>query len=179
MRSTPIALALALLLPLAGCARGAARSAPAGPGDDHSRHAGHAAHGDAGFHALQERGATAMGVDQYTSTHHFDALPDGGRIELQREVADPAGVARIRAHLRAVAEAFSRGDFATPAAVHGREVPGAAVLAAKRAVVGYTFRELPRGGEVRITTADPEALRAVHEFMAFQRSDHRAGGREH
>ena len=32
--------------------------------------------------------APAMGVIQYTSTHKFDALPDGGRIELQNDKND-------------------------------------------------------------------------------------------
>jgi hypothetical protein len=49
-------------------------------------------------------------------------------------------------------------------------------MAAKKDKITYTFRELPRGGELRIRTKDSEALRAIHEFMAFQRSDHRAGG---
>jgi hypothetical protein len=33
---------------------------------------------------------------------------------------------------------------------------------------------LPGGGEVRIRTASPAALAAIHEFLAFQRMDHRA-----
>jgi hypothetical protein len=71
---------------------------------------------------VQARGADArgMGVDQATSVHRFDALADGGRIELRRGVDDPAGVAQVRAHLRGVAAAFARGDFGTPAFVHGR-----------------------------------------------------------
>src|SRR4051812_49278676 len=55
---------------------------------------------DSSFGAMQKRGKQAMGVDQYTSTHKFDALPDGGRIELQRNSDDSAGVATIRAHVR-------------------------------------------------------------------------------
>jgi hypothetical protein len=117
-----------------------------------------------------------MGVDQHTSVHQFDALPDGGRIELQRGVDDPAGVAQIRQHLREIAAAFGASDFRTPGFVHAQEVPGTAVMAARRATITYTMRELPRGGEVRITTRDPEALAAVHAFIAFQRQDHRAGG---
>ncbi len=50
-------------------------------------------------------------------------------------------------------------------------------MAAKRSTIRYVYRPLPDGGEVRISTSDPEALRAIHEFMAFQRRDHRAGGR--
>ena len=131
---------------------------------------------DSSFAALQERGKAAMGVDQYTSTHQFDALPDGGRIELQRDGDDSAGVAQIRKHLREIAAAFKAGDFTTPGFVHSGEVPGTRVMAAKRSLITYTFKPLPRGGEVRIVTKDPEALKAIAEFMAFQRHDHRAGG---
>jgi hypothetical protein len=117
-----------------------------------------------------------MGVDQYTSIHLFDALPDGGRIELQRAVDDSAGVAQIRRHLRTIAGAFAGGDFGTPAFVHAQKVPGTDVMAAKRSLISYTVRDLPRGGELRITTRDPAAIAAVHDFMAFQRMDHHAGG---
>jgi hypothetical protein len=134
---------------------------------------------DSAFAAMQRRGADAraMGVDQYTSVHQFDALPDGGRIELQRDVDDSAGVAQIRKHLREIAAAFKQGDFRTPAFVHDHQVPGTIVMAAKREAITYTVHDLPRGGEVRIVTHDSEALAAIHEFIAFQRHDHHAGGR--
>lgn len=117
-----------------------------------------------------------MGVDQYTSTHRFDRLPDGGRIELQRQGDDSAGIAQIRRHLRDIATAFGRGDFSTPLFVHMRQVPGTPVMASRRAAISYSVADLPRGAEVRITTRDTAALAAVHEFIAFQRQDHRAGG---
>src|SRR5579872_5220048 len=78
--------------------------------------------GDSAYHAMQARGAQAMGVDQYTSTHHFTDAPDGGRIELERNVDDSAGVD----HLRMIAQTFGSGDFSTPMFVHMREVPGTA-----------------------------------------------------
>ena len=142
-------------------------------------HAAPAAGQDTTFAGMQTRGRAAMGVDQYTSTHHFDALPDGGRIELQRDADDSAGVATIRAHIRAIAAAFKGGDFSTPAFVHMRMVPGTDVMVAKRARIRYEPRDLPRGAELRIRTTDPEAIAAIHRFMAFQRSDHRATGRTH
>ena len=172
MRFPALTLTLALGAPALPAALGAQHA------HDHaSHHASHAAHAaDTGFAALQARGRVHMGVDQYTSTHRFDALPDGGRIELQRDVDDAEGVAVIRAHLRGIARAFAEGDFGTPAAVHAMEVPGTAVMAARRAAIRYEYRDLPRGGEVRIVTRDPEAVAAIHAFMAFQRGDHRAGG---
>jgi hypothetical protein len=131
---------------------------------------------DTSFAGVQTRGRAAMGVDQYTSTHRFDALPDGGRIELQRDSDDSVGVTTIRAHIRAIALAFKSGDFSTPGFVHMRMVPGADVMAAKRGVISYEPRDLPRGAELRIRTTDAEAIAAIHRFMAFQRSDHHAGG---
>jgi hypothetical protein len=132
---------------------------------------------DSAYHAMQARGAHAMGVDQYTSTHHFTDLADGGRIELERNVDDSAGVAMIRHHLHMIAHAFGSGDFSTPMFVHMRDVPGTATMAAKRNAITYTVTDLPRGGAVRIRTRDPEALAAIHQFLAFQRSDHRAHAR--
>lgn len=131
---------------------------------------------DSAFVAMQQRGRSVMGVDQYSSTHTFDDLPDGGRIVLQRDTTDTAGTRAIRDHLRHEAERFAAGDFADPAAVHARAVPGTAMMSARRAAIRYEFHELPRGGELRITTTDTAAVRAVHEFLAFQRGEHRAGG---
>jgi hypothetical protein len=141
----------------------------------HSSHDGPA---DTSFAASQARGADqrGMGVDQYTSAHRFDALADGGRIELLREVGDSAGIVQIRRHLREIATAFAAGDFGTPGFVHMQQVPGTEVMAARRAAITYVERDLPRGGEGRITTHDPAALKAIHEFIAFQRGGHHAGG---
>ena len=141
---------------------------------DHAAHAAApAATNDSAFRALQQRGRGTMGVDQYASRHRFEDLPEGGRIELQMREADSAGVARIRGHLRQTLEEFRRGEFTAPEATHAMTVPGTAVMAARRDRITYVFRELPKGGEIRIRTTDAEALAAVREFLAFQRADHR------
>ena len=141
-----------------------------------SRASKHAATKDTAFSSMQHRGGVAMGVDQYTSTHKFDALPTGGRIELQRDDDDPEGIATIRAHIRAIAKAFKFGDFSTPAFVHMKDVPGAKVMREQRREIRYAPHDLPRGAELIIRTKDASALEAVHEFMAFQRGEHHAGG---
>jgi hypothetical protein len=128
---------------------------------------------DTAFASMQARGQAAMGVDQYTSTHQFEDLADGGRIELQRDSSDHAGVAEIRAHLQRIAKAFAAGNFNVPGFVHAGEVPGTSVMRERRARISYRFSPLPGGGQVRITTSDPTARRAVHEFLAFQRREHR------
>jgi uncharacterized protein YjhX (UPF0386 family) len=125
---------------------------------------------------MQERGKMAMGVDQTTSTHAFDALPDGGRIELLRDVNDSLGIAQIRAHLRLIQHAFQAGDFSTPQFVHMQSMPGTAVMTEKHDLITYTYHDLPRGGEVVIKTSDASALAAIHEFMGAQRMEHHATG---
>lgn len=143
-------------------------------------HTGHHQHGtgDSAFSALQERGGRIMRVDQYQSVHRFDALPDGGRIELQSLAGDSADVAQIRRHFGEIHALFVAGDFSTPMAVHATAVPGTGVMAERRSRIRYTLRDLPNGAELRLTTTDPEVVRAIHEFLAFQRGEHRAPGRE-
>lgn len=134
---------------------------------------------DSAFTALQERGAIAMGVNQYTSSHVFESLPDGGRIVLQRDSVDSAGTATIREHMRDIARRFSAGDFSIPGMVHAMEVPGTAAMTARRSSIRYSADTLPRGAQVRILTRDPTALAAVHEFLEFQRRDHRTKDHAH
>ena len=123
-------LALFLVCTAIGCvSRSSDAPDSAATGDhDPSLHAEHAAggrgQGDSAFTALQARGATGMGVDQYTSSHTFEPLPTGGRITLRREVDDSAGVEQIRAHLGEIAASFAAGDFTTPGFVHAGAVPG-------------------------------------------------------
>jgi hypothetical protein len=161
----------AVLLCVAGCAAPRPAGSPGAP----------AAPADSAFAALQARGASpgGMGVDQYTSAHRFDDLADGGSIRLERLADDPAGIQQIRAHMRQIADAFARGDFRIPGFVHdSAAVPATAVMAERRSAIRYAYGELPRGGMLRIQSADPEAVAAIHAFLAFQRMDHRAGGHD-
>ncbi len=126
---------------------------------------------------MQERGRVVMGVDQYTSAHVFEDLADGGRVVLERaDGADSAGIALIRLHMRSIAAAFRAGDFAKPFQVHAQAVPGTAVMTARHAAITYEAVDRPSGAEVRIRTADPAALAAIREFLAFQRTAHHAAG---
>jgi len=128
---------------------------------------------------MQSRGAHVMGVDQYTSAHVFEDLADGGRVVLERDdAADTAAIAAIRAHLHDIEAAFRAGDFTKPFEVHAQTVPGTGVMAARRGAIRYDEIDRPRGGEVRIKSGDSVAVRAIHEFLAFQREQHRAPAHE-
>ena len=156
------AFVLVLALPLAAFAQSGKPDAPPTPAHD-SAHA-----------AMQQRGAEVMGVDQATSAHVFEGLPNGGIIELQRATDDSAGMRTIRAHLRGIAQAFSAGDFDAPTYIHMTSVPGARVMADRRNAIRYDYRDLPRGGALRITTSDAVARKAIWEFIAYQRNEHMA-----
>lgn len=160
----PLFEGVLLITLCAGCSRSRATQDPASTAADTT------------FAAMQQRGRMAMGVDQSTSTHRFDALPDGGRIELQRDTNDSLDIARIRAHLHLIQHAFQTGDFSTPQFVHMQTMPGTAIMAQKRDAITYTYHDLPRGGEVVMSTGDTVALMAIHSFMEAQRMGHHAGG---
>src|SRR5262245_47828816 len=114
---------------------------------------------DSSFAAMQKRGAMVMGVDQYTSRHTFDLLPDGGRISLVRDAQDSAGVRTIRAHMQDIARSFAAGDFAHALAVHQHALPGADVMRQRRAAITYNVDPLPGGGEDRCTHSDAVTVR--------------------
>jgi hypothetical protein len=137
-----------------------------------------AATGDTTFAGVQSRGQVAMGVDQYTSTHIFEPLADGGRIELQRDDQDSVGTIQIQRHMRHIAASFAAGDFRLPGFVHARIVPGAEVMAARRAEISYTIEDLPRGAALRLRSASPSVVQAIHDFLQFQRQDHHAAAHQ-
>jgi hypothetical protein len=57
--------------------------------------------------------------------------------------------------------------------VHDGEVPGTAVMVKRKDRIRYVRRVLPRGAELRLLTSDRAAIRAIHEFLEFQRREHR------
>ena len=72
---------------------------------------------------------------------------------------------------------FSNGDFSIPMFVHSEVPPGTTEMKDRRAEITYSFEELPAGGRVRISTANHDALNAVHDFLNFQIDDHHTGDR--
>ena len=125
---------------------------------------------------VNRRGAQAMGFSQTQTTHHFRLYADGGAIEVTAKRAkDFASRNQVRQHLRQIARLFASGDFAKPQHTHAQVPPGVTEMAQLKTDIVYQFEQLPRGGRVRISTANPDALKAVHEFLRFQITDHQTG----
>lgn len=140
----------------------------------HDQHADHVTHAGHGTRQTQvaTRGATVMPFDLDRTTHAFQPLADGGAQTITSDDGAPEQVALIRGHLREEAAAFSMGDYASPAAIHGRDMPGLAELTAGSAQVHVSYEETRNGARLRFTTADAGLVAAVHRWFAAQRSDH-------
>ena len=129
-----------------------------------------------GDHAgdVDKRGDHAMGFSHETTVHRFTLLPDGGIIEVDIKAdRDDATRDQIRMHLTHISAMFSDNNFDVPMFIHDRVPPGVPVMKEKHVAIHYTFQPTDRGGQVRIVTHDRKALKAIHEFLAFQIQDHR------
>ncbi len=125
---------------------------------------------------VDNRGDYAMGFSHENTVHHFTLLPDGGIIEVDIKAdQDDATRDQIRMHLTHIAAMFNDNNFDVPMFIHDRVPPGVPVLKEKHAAISYIFQPTGRGGQVKIVTHDPEALKAIHEFLEFQIQDHRTG----
>jgi len=129
--------------------------------------------------AVDSRGDHAMGFSHERSAHHFRILSDGGAIEVDAsDAADTVTRDEIRSHLKHIAEMFASGNFKTPMFIHDVNPPGVPMMESKRDLISYLFEPTPKGGRVVITTADPTARTAIHQFLDFQIDDHRTGDRK-
>ena len=125
---------------------------------------------------MNGRGDQGMGFDQSKTTHHFRLFADGGAIEVSaNEVTDSASRDEIRSHLGHIARMFSEGNFSIPMFVHDQVPPGVETMKEQKSAIRYKYEETERGGQVRISTSNPEALRAIHAFLRFQIEEHRTG----
>ena len=140
-------------------------------GQDHSRCPMHSA--PARQAQVDHRHQDATGVPTRATEHHFLLSPDGGSIRLGvTDALETEARERVRAHLKQIARAFAAGDFSLPMQIHDQPPPGVETLKARRQKLRYVYSDSPVGGVVAISTADPEALAAVHEFLRFQIRDH-------
>ena len=125
---------------------------------------------------MQGRGDEGMGFSQTKTTHHFILAKDGGVISVEaNDAKDTASRDQIRMHLAHIAKMFGEGNFDIPMFVHDRVPPGVPVMQSRKGQIQYRFDETKLGGRVVITSGDPEALSAVHDFLSFQIREHQTG----
>lgn len=125
---------------------------------------------------MNKRGDKVMGFEHSKTTHHFILLRDGGAIEVNANQAEDASSRDdIRSHLSHIAMMFAEGNFKAPMLIHGQEPPGVPAMQRLKNEIKYDFEKTERGARVRISTANPEALHAIHDFLRFQITEHKTG----
>ena len=126
--------------------------------------------------SMNERGDQGMGFDHLKTTHHFRLLADGGAIEVSaNEAKDGVSRDKIRGHLRHIAGMFSEGNFSIPMFIHDQVPPGVETMKQQKEAISYKYEQTERGGRVRISTSDADALKAIHDFLRFQIQEHQTG----
>ena len=125
---------------------------------------------------LQSHGDQAMGFPHDKTTHHFRMLADGGSIEVTaNNPGDKANTTAIRSHLVHIATMFGNGDFSTPTFIHDGVPPGVTTMKLMKSTIHYTYVKTASGGRVKITSGDPIAIAAIHDFLRFQITEHQTG----
>ena len=125
---------------------------------------------------MNMRGDKHMGFDHLKTTHHFLLANDGGAIQVEaNDVKDTESRGRIRGHLRHIAMMFSEGNFEVPMLVHEKTPPGSEVMQKLKGEITYEYKETDRGALIQISTANTQALKAIHKFLKFQIKEHMTG----
>jgi hypothetical protein len=164
--------AIVLIIPV----RAAAQAPPSQPQQHQHEHSMSAMHDEKHYEEVNKHGDMAMGFSHMKTTHHFGLAASGGFIQVQaNDPKDTTSRDQIRAHLQHIAKAFKDGDFSLPEMTHSHVPPGVPTMERLKGAIEYKYAETKTGGKVMISTANPEALKAVHEFLRFQIQDHRTG----
>lgn len=126
--------------------------------------------------AMMKRGDATMGFSHEKTTHHFVLLKDGGAIQVSaNDPKDDASRNQIRMHLAHIAKMFSEGNFDTPMFIHDSTPPGVPTMEKLHSEIRYQYQQTDSGAKIMISTTNPKALQAVHEFLHFQIDDHQTG----
>jgi hypothetical protein len=126
--------------------------------------------------AVNERGDHVMGFDHDKTTHHFRLTKAGGVIEVSaNDPKDTASRDAIRQHLGHIVKLFSEGDFNAPMLIHGQVPPGVPEMKGRLKLITWKPVDIKTGASIVITSKDPAAIAAIHQFLRFQIEDHQTG----
>jgi hypothetical protein len=125
---------------------------------------------------MNKRGDKHMGFDHLKTTHHFLLAVDGGSIQVEaNDLKDTESRDQIRGHLRHITMMFSEGNFEVPMLIHEKTPPGSEVMQKLKGDITYEYKETDRGALIQISTANTQALQAIHKFLKFQIKEHMTG----
>jgi plastocyanin len=123
--------------------------------------------------SMLERGAIAMGFNQSKISHKFKSTPTGGEILITAlNNSDIETIKQIKNHISVIQKEFSSGNFTKPFYIHAQDVPGTKIMSEKKDFIKYSINEINNGATLILETKDKELLDAIHQFMAFQGTEH-------
>jgi hypothetical protein len=123
---------------------------------------------------VEHNSERVMPFSMDAAMHRFVPTPTGGVQSVLVHDNDAKQVALVRSHLRKEAAAFSRGDFADPAAIHGGGMPGLQAMHAGANRIKVRYADVPQGATITYSTADAGLVSAIHAWFKAQVSDHGA-----
>ena len=127
---------------------------------------------------IHEMGQTVMPFDLNKTTHIFRMTDSGGvQSVVVKDSQDKDQIGPIRQHLRYEAEAFQRGDYADPTALHGKTMPGVSELEKYHAAIAVSYSDLPLGAALNFKTGNRHLVTAIHRWFGAQLSEHGADAR--
>ena len=123
---------------------------------------------------VTQRGMHVMPFDLKQTQHVFDKTETGGVQQvIVRDPRNSKQINLIRQHLTKISGEFSQGDFSDPEKIHGKDMPGLAVLrTAKPGQLHVQYKELPNGAAITYSAEDKALITAIHQWFDAQLADH-------
>ncbi|HEX5187422.1 MAG TPA: hypothetical protein VFV86_11085 [Nitrososphaeraceae archaeon] len=123
--------------------------------------------------SMLERGDVAMGFNQSKISHQFKSTSSGGEIWITAlNNSDIETIKQIKNHISVIQKEFSSGNFTKPFYIHVKDVPGTKIMSEKKDLIDYSINEIDNGATLILEAKDKELLDAIHQFMAFQGTEH-------
>lgn len=123
--------------------------------------------------SMMERGNIVMGFNQNRIMHHFIATSTGGEIMIVAlNNRDSNTIKQIRDHVVDIQKDFSEGNFTKPFYIHSQQVPGTKLMTERKDMIRYDIKQINNGSILLLTTNDQQLISAIHQFIAFQSSQH-------
>jgi hypothetical protein len=123
---------------------------------------------------VTDRGIRVMPFDLKLTQHLFSKTETGG---LQQVIVkDPNNnqqIELVRQHLIKISKEFGNSDFSDPEKIHGKDMPGLAVLrTAKPGQLHVQYQELANGAKITYSAEDKTLIAAIHQWFDAQLADH-------
>lgn len=100
---------------------------------------------------------------------HFHLYKSGGSLDCTPLTPPDTNVRdKIRSQLKGLTHKFQKGLLPDAKYEPRKAVPGSATIRKLHKEIDFVYQDLPMGGRIKITTGNPKALSAIHEFLKFE-----------